>query len=105
MDNIIIKNVHIISPEDRLDETGDIYIKDGVFAEPFGDENAVVIDGTGLCAAPGLVDLHVHLRSLENARRPDLARDGGPGSTCRRRHAPPSWRPRWPSRSSREDRR
>ena len=31
--NIIIKNVHIISPADSVDTTGNIYIKNGVFSE------------------------------------------------------------------------
>ena len=70
--NIIIKNVHIISPEDHLDEIGNIFIKNGVFAEPFEDENAVLIDGTGLCAAPGLVDLHVHLRDPGQTQKEDI---------------------------------
>ena len=69
--NIIIKNVHIISPENHLDETGDIYIKDGVFSEPFED-TAEIIDGTGLCAAPGLVDLHVHLRDPGQTQKEDI---------------------------------
>ena len=69
--NIIIKNVHIISPADSVDTTGNIYIKNGVFSEPFED-TAEIIDGTGLCAAPGLVDLHVHLRDPGQTQKEDI---------------------------------
>lgn len=45
--------------------TTDILIADGVFAElgtGLSDAKATVIDGSGLLALPGLVDLHTHLR-------------------------------------------
>ena len=42
-------------------ETADLYIGDGRFVEDRPDD-AEVIDGTGLVALPGLVDLHTHLR-------------------------------------------
>ena len=44
---------------------GDLGVKDGVFVEPEslrGGTNITVIDGAGLIALPGLVDLHTHLR-------------------------------------------
>jgi dihydroorotase len=51
----LIKNVSIAGGE-----PGDLYIKDGVIAEAGTADQ--VIDGTGLVALPGLVDLHTHLR-------------------------------------------
>ena len=72
MDNIKIENAHIIDPQNNIDSVGDIYIKDGVFSEPFHDENMHVIDGTGLCAVPGLVDLHVHLREPGQTQKEDI---------------------------------
>ena len=72
MDNIKIENAHIIDPQNNIDSVGDIYIKDGVFSEPFHDENMLVIDGTGLCAVPGLVDLHVHLREPGQTQKEDI---------------------------------
>src|SRR5581483_2927878 len=39
----------------------DLVLRDGVIANDAGDA-AEVIDGTGLIALPGLVDLHTHLR-------------------------------------------
>ncbi|MBP1559111.1 MAG: amidohydrolase family protein, partial [Oscillospiraceae bacterium] len=49
-----------------MDRVGDLLLHDGKIAacgdaaQPMDD--SVVIDGTGLCAAPGLVDMHVHFR-------------------------------------------
>ena len=63
MKDILIRNVHILDPVNNRDETGDILIRDGRFASSaLADDTAQIIDGTGLTAAPGLVDLHVHLR-------------------------------------------
>ena len=72
MDNIKIENAHIIDPQNNIDKIGDVYIKNGVFSEPFQDENTVTIDGTGLCAVPGLVDLHVHLREPGQTQKEDI---------------------------------
>ena len=55
---MIIKNVQIYT-EDKYFEEGNIYIKDGVFTEPFEDDD-VIIDGEGCYAIPGLVDVHFH---------------------------------------------
>ena len=72
MDNIKIENARIIDPQNNIDKIGDVYIKNGVFSEPFQDENTVTIDGTGLCAVPGLVDLHVHLRDPGQTQKEDI---------------------------------
>ena len=43
--------------------TGDLYVRDGVFADPSEAGSDVErIDADGLVALPGLVDLHTHLR-------------------------------------------
>lgn len=46
------------------DEAGDLYMEGGVFAAPPAEVpgGCEVIDGAGLAAAPGLWDIHVHLR-------------------------------------------
>ncbi len=63
MSEIFIKSARIIDPVNNVDKIGDIFIKDGFFAEyeELG-ENVQIIDAKGLVAVPGLVDLHVHLR-------------------------------------------
>lgn len=68
---IIIKGGRVIDPG-SLDGTMDVYIESGTIAGladegveggPFGENDADrVIDAGGLIVAPGLVDMHVHLR-------------------------------------------
>lgn len=55
---MIIKNV-LIYNEYKYFEEGSIYIKDGVFVEPF-EEDDEIIDGQGCYAIPGLIDIHFH---------------------------------------------
>lgn len=75
---MVIKNVRVIDPKTKYDRISDIYInKEKIVTvlesgNKFSDslENDVeialndgpIIDGTGLVAAPGLIDVHVHFR-------------------------------------------
>ena len=57
----------MINPSDKTDETGDLFIEDGVIKEkgPSLDlpvQPDKVIDAQGCYVMPGLIDLHVHLR-------------------------------------------
>ncbi|MCD8095762.1 MAG: dihydroorotase [Ruminococcus sp.] len=65
MIDLILKNVHAIDPITKLDDIVDIGISDGKI-EKIGSivdsENIEVIDCSGLCAVPGLFDMHVHFR-------------------------------------------
>ncbi len=58
-----LTGVRVIDPAEGIDRVGDLAIRDGQFVDagsaPSGVER---VDGTGLIAAPGLCDLHVHLR-------------------------------------------
>ncbi len=64
---ILIKGGRVIDPANKIDEVTDIYISDGVI-EQIGTQLDVdaleinVIDATGLIVAPGLIDMHTHLR-------------------------------------------
>lgn len=66
MKSVIIKGGRIIDPANKRDEVGDITIVDGRIA----DQSAIRspkseienIDASGLIVAPGLIDIHVHLR-------------------------------------------
>ena len=68
MTALIIRGGHLIDPAGGVDTLKDILLKDGRVAEIAGPgklkhtEDAVVLDATGLTVAPGLIDLHVHLR-------------------------------------------
>ncbi len=58
----LIQNVHIVDPMNHRDEIDNLLIKDGIIADPETAVRPQIIDGTGLIAMPGLVDMHVHLR-------------------------------------------
>lgn len=63
--NYLIKNARVIDPADNIDDKLDIVISDGRI-EDVGKglqaKDCVVIDAKGMIAAPGLVDMHTHLR-------------------------------------------
>lgn len=60
-----IRNGHIIDPSQKLDETADLLIEDGIISQIGTAEDVVAdetIDATGLYVMPGFIDLHVHFR-------------------------------------------
>ena len=67
MSAIIIRDGHIIDPANKRDEMADLYIGDGKI---IGSQNDIEspkseieeIDASNLIVAPGLIDVHVHLR-------------------------------------------
>lgn len=75
---LLLKRARIIDPSQNLDQTGDIFIAHGKIAELGEDlfhraeEADQVIDCAGLVAAPGLVDLHVHLRDPGQTEKEDV---------------------------------
>ena len=63
----IIRNGRVIDPANKRDETADLYIADGkVVGSKSEIKNAKSeieeIDAKGVIVAPGLIDMHVHLR-------------------------------------------
>lgn len=75
---LLLKRARIIDPAQDMDFTGDIFIKDGKIDE-LGedlfsrvDEADEILDANGLIAAPGLVDMHVHLRDPGQTRKEDV---------------------------------
>ena len=66
LNNIHIKNGHLIDPANGIDGLNDLYIADGkvlaVGAAPAGFSANKTIDASGLIVAPGLVDLSARLR-------------------------------------------
>jgi len=67
MSATIIRNGRVIDPANKRDETADVYIADGKI---IGSKSGIrhsrseieEIDAEGLIVAPGLIDMHVHLR-------------------------------------------
>lgn len=90
MEKILIKNVRVIDPSQKLDEIMDILAEDTILSlgKDVTCPDATVIDGTGLCAAPGFVDIHVHLRDPGFEYKEDIltgcaaAAAGGVTSLC-----------------------
>ena len=68
LSNILIKGIRILDPARKNEWQGEILINNGVVERiekviEAGDlQDIRVIDGTGLCIAPGFVDVHVHFR-------------------------------------------
>jgi dihydroorotase len=66
MSATIIRNGRVIDPANKRDEIADLLITDGRIAEKSdvkAQESGVEeIDAKGLVVAPGLIDMHVHLR-------------------------------------------
>ncbi|MFL6540989.1 MAG: dihydroorotase [Chthoniobacterales bacterium] len=62
MKSLIIRNGRIIDPANQRDEVADLFINDGRIVTDFDARDAEIIDAAGLIVAPGLIDIHVHLR-------------------------------------------
>ena len=72
---LLIQNARIIDPSQNLDQGGDLLLEEGRIAQigrELSQEGAQVIDARGLVAAPGLVDMHVHLRDPGLTYKEDL---------------------------------
>ena len=59
-----IRGGRVIDPANGVDEVRSVYLRDGRIVAAGDSEaaNGEVIDAAGLVVAPGLIDLHVHLR-------------------------------------------
>jgi len=63
----IVRNGRVIDPANKRDEVGDVCIQDGKIvaskSEIRNPESEIEeVDASGLIVAPGLIDIHVHLR-------------------------------------------
>ncbi len=97
---LIIRGGRIIDPSSKLDRIGDIAIEDGKITsvgEKIGDQGfAKVISASGKVVAPGLIDMHTHLRepgredeeSISSGTRA-AASGGFTGVVCMANTSPP----------------
>ena len=72
---MLIKNVRLVDPYTNFDAVTDILITDGKIAEinkNIASDDTDIIDGTGLTAAPGLIDVHVHFRDPGFTHKEDI---------------------------------
>ncbi|MEQ2526418.1 dihydroorotase [Robertmurraya yapensis] len=73
--SIIIKNGQLLTNEGALEQQ-DIFIENGIIEEigaSITREAKEVIDAKGLLVAPGLIDLHVHLREPGGEKKETIA--------------------------------
>ena len=71
---LLIKNARVVSPADKMNKVADILVRDGKIAQVGENLSSLgeVIDAAGLCAIPGLVDMHVHLRDPGQTHKEDI---------------------------------
>ena len=72
MSATIIKNGRVIDSANKRDEVVDLAIVDGKIAKS-APKDAEVIDAKGLIVAPGLIDIHVHLREPGQGHKETIA--------------------------------
>jgi dihydroorotase len=78
VNKILIRGGHLIDPANKIDAPRDLLIENGrvvaVSAKLNVDpQNLQIIDATGLAVAPGLVDIHVHLREPGQSYKETIA--------------------------------
>ncbi len=78
MTALLIRGGHLIDPAAGIDAPKDILLKDGRVAEvaapgKIKSNGAETLDATGLTVAPGLIDIHVHLREPGQSHKETIA--------------------------------
>ncbi|HET7103257.1 MAG TPA: dihydroorotase [Terracidiphilus sp.] len=79
MTSLVIRNGHLIDPAAGIDARKDILLKDGRVAEIAAPGKLKQTNGTesldaaGLTVAPGLIDMHVHLREPGQTHKETIA--------------------------------
>ena len=61
-DRVLFRRARVVDPASGSDEVADVLVEEGVVAPLASSPGAAVLDCDGLVLAPGLVDLHAHLR-------------------------------------------
>lgn len=74
MSSILIRNARVLSPADHLDRVMNVYVENGVITELDSScaQADTVLEADGLVLAPGLVDMHVHLRDPGLTHKEDI---------------------------------
>ena len=75
MSALIIRNGRVVDPANKRDAVGDIVIVDGKISDksPAKNQETESIDAKGLIVAPGLIDMHVHLREPGFSQKETIA--------------------------------
>lgn len=75
MESWLIRGATVIDPSQKLEKQMDVLLADGVvrqMGEQLEASGARVLDAAGLVCAPGLVDMHVHLREPGQTHKEDI---------------------------------
>jgi len=62
---LLLRGAHVVDPAGGRDEIADVHVRDGVVADVghgLDAASAEIVECDGLVLAPGLVDMHTHLR-------------------------------------------
>lgn len=73
--NLLIKGGTVVNPAKKQHEVADVLVKDGKIAaigQKLSADGADVYDATGLVVAPGLIDMHTHLREPGQEAKEDF---------------------------------
>jgi dihydroorotase len=79
VERLLIRGGRVLDPTSARDEVADVLIEDGAIAEIGCDLSAAeaeVLDASGCWVAPGLIDMHSHLREPGQEYKEDLASGG-----------------------------
>jgi dihydroorotase len=68
-----ITNGRIIDPANNRDEVADLWLADGKISAPQLGCETETLDARGLVVAPGLIDIHVHLREPGQSHKETIA--------------------------------
>ncbi len=102
MSSMLIRGGRLIDPAEGVDALKDVVLKDGRVVEIASpgkakvDSGAEIIDASGMVVAPGLVDMHVHLREPGQGYKETIATGtaaaaaGGLSAVAAVRHRVPS---------------
>ena len=74
--SLFIRDGRIIDPASGRDEVGDLLVVEGLISQSTAaptDSSVPVIDAQGLIVAPGLIDMHVHLREPGGGQKETIA--------------------------------
>ena len=75
-DQLLIRGARVIDPATGRDETTDVLVANGAIAglgHGLKADGGEIVEGTGLIVAPGLVDLHTHLREPGEEHKETIA--------------------------------
>ena len=72
--DLLIRGGRVVDPANGVDRIADLWVDDGVIAGvgAFSGEAATTVDAAGQVVAPGLVDMHVHLREPGQEWKEDI---------------------------------